>query len=111
MSLLTYEEARPWAKSIAKNVAARDMPPWKADPSFGKFTNDISLSDDEIAIIVGWVSAGAPRGQRSDMPNLPVFSEGWRLGEPDYVIDLDAINVPAEGPDLFPNIDVQVNLS
>ena len=110
MSLLTYEEARPWAKSIAKNVAARDMPPWKADPSFGKFTNDISLSDDEIAIIVDWVSAGAPRGPRSDMPDIPVFKEGWRLGEPDYIIDLDAIDVPAEGPDFFPNIDVQVDL-
>ena len=45
MSLLTYEEARPWAKSIAKNVAARDMPPWKVDPNHGSFANDISLSD------------------------------------------------------------------
>lgn len=110
MSLLTYEEARPWAKSIAKNVAAGDMPPWKVDPNHGEFSNDISLGDEEIETIVTWVEAGAPRGVPSDMPEVPSFIEGWRVGEPDYVIDLDAIDVPAEGPDFFPNIDKQVNL-
>lgn len=110
MSLLTYEESRPWAKSIAKKVADRDMPPWKVDPNHGTFSNDISLSEDEIATIVNWASTGAPRGQLSDMPEIPVFTEGWRLGEPDYIIDLDTIDVPAEGPDMFPNIDVDIDL-
>lgn len=110
MSLLTYEEARPWAKSIAKNVAAGEMPPWKVNPNHGTFSNDISLSQDEIDTIVDWVNAGAVRGKPSDMPKLPDYTEGWRLGEPDYIIDLDAIDVPAEGPDFFPNIDVNVDL-
>lgn len=110
MSLLTYEEARPWAKSIAKNVAARDMPPWKADPNHGVFSNDIGLTEAEIATIVDWVNAGAPSGQLSDMPELPIFTEGWRNGEPDYIIELDAIDVPAEGEDFFPNIDVRLDL-
>ncbi|MFP6581513.1 MAG: thiol-disulfide isomerase [Candidatus Hydrogenedentota bacterium] len=110
MSLLTYDEARPWAKSIAKNVAAGEMPPWKVNPNHGTFSNDISLSESEIATIVNWVDAGAPKGKASDMPKMPEYTEGWRLGEPDYIIDLDAIDVPAEGPDFFPNIDVQVDL-
>ncbi len=110
MSLLGYDEARPWAKSIAQKVAARDMPPWKADPAHGKFSNDAHLTDKEIETIVSWANAGAPRGQDADMPAAPVFSEGWRLGEPDYIVDLDAIDVPAEGPDFFPNIDVTLDL-
>lgn len=110
MSLLTYEEARPWAKSIAKKVAAREMPPWKLNPSHGKFSNDISLTQSEIDTIVGWVNAGAPRGNPSDLPPTPNFTTGWRHGEPDYVIDLDAVDVPAEGPDLFPDIEVRVDL-
>ena len=110
MSLLTYEDARPWAKSIKKYVGNGDMPPWKADPRHGKFSNDISLTEDEIATVVDWVDAGAPRGPRSDMPEMPTFTEGWQLGKPDYIVDLDAIDVPAEGPDMFPNIDVQVDL-
>lgn len=110
MSLLTYDEARPWAKSIAKYVASRDMPPWKVDPNHGSFSNDISLSDEEIATIVNWVDAGAPRGVPADMPDMPTFVPGWQVGEPDYVIELDAVDVAAEGPDTFPNIDVQVNL-
>jgi hypothetical protein len=110
MSLITYEEARPWAKSIAKNVAAGEMPPWKVNPEHGKFSNDISLTQNEIDTIVNWVDTGAPRGNPSDSPAMPEYTEGWRLGEPDYIIDLDTIDVPAEGPDFFPNIDVKINL-
>lgn len=110
MSLLTYEEARPWAKSIAKNVAARDMPPWKLNPNHGSFSNDMSLSQEQIDTIVAWAEAGAPRGQQADMPDLPEFTEGWRHGEPDYIVDLDPVEVAADGPDIFPNIDVRLNL-
>ncbi len=110
MSLLTYEEARPWAKSIAKNVAAREMPPWKANPKHGTFSNDMSLTQVEIDTIVGWVDAGAPRGKRTDLPKVPEFTDGWRNGEPDYIIELEAIEVAADEPDFFPNIEVQVDL-
>ena len=64
MSLRTYGEVRPWARSIARAVENRDMPPWDADPGYGPWANDISLSDDEIAAITQWVSTGAPSGRR-----------------------------------------------
>src|SRR5216684_3629071 len=77
MSLLTYEDARPWARSIKTRVAAREMPPWFIDRHIGirKFKNDISLSDQEIAKIVGWVDAGAPKGNPADLPPVRQFPE------------------------------------
>ena len=70
MSLVTYEEARPWARSIKARVAARQMPPWHIDKSVGiqHFQNDRSLSEAQIATIVKWVDAGAPKGEMKDMP-------------------------------------------
>src|SRR2546421_8457504 len=69
MSLLTYEDARPWARSIKTKVAAREMPPWHIDRNIGitRFKDDPSLTDAEIATIVGWADAGAPRGNAADM--------------------------------------------
>ena len=66
MSLITFEEARPWARSIKQRVAARTMPPWGADPAHGVFKNDPRLSDKEVATIVAWVDAGAPQGSDKD---------------------------------------------
>src|SRR5262245_27153075 len=70
MSLVTYEEARPWAKSIKAKVAAREMPPWFIDKNVGVqyFSNDVSLTDAQIATIVKWVDNGAPKGNPADMP-------------------------------------------
>jgi len=110
MSLLTYEEARPWVKSIRQKVVAREMPPWKADPAHGRFSNDISLSAEEIDTITRWIDAGAPRGAPSDLPPQPKATEGWQLGEPDYVINLPVVDVPAEGSDFFPDLDVKLDL-
>ena len=64
MSLVTYEEARPWAKAIKQKVVTRTMPPWHLDKTVGiqKFSNDISLSDEQIATIARWVDSGAPMG-------------------------------------------------
>ena len=102
MPLRTYDEVRPWAKSIGKAVANRDMPPWDADPGYGPFTNDISLSDAEIDLIGRWVAAGAPKGE-GEAPPPPKIEKtgGWTLGEPDYVFEFDPIDVPAEGDDQF----------
>lgn len=102
MSLLTYEEARPWAKSISKNVSEGAMPPWDADHGYGPWKDDRSLSQDEIDTIVNWVSTGAQRGNPTDLPTAPVYEEGeWLLGEPDYVIEFGNFDVPAGGPDQF----------
>ncbi len=70
MSLVTYEETRPWAKAIRQRVITRQMPPWHIDKTVGvqKFKNDISLTDEQIATIVRWVDAGAPMGDPKDMP-------------------------------------------
>jgi hypothetical protein len=78
MSLLTFDDARPWAKSIRQKVADRSMPPWFADPAHGKFANDTSLTDAQIATIVDWAERGAPRGDPADVPEAPAFDDiGW----------------------------------
>src|ERR1700722_15707315 len=70
MSLVTFEEARPWAKSIRPRVVTRQMPPWHIDRNVGvqKFKNDISLSDEQVNTIVRWVDAGAPQCDPKAMP-------------------------------------------
>ena len=97
MSLLTYEEARPWAKSIKQRVVRREMPPWFADPAHGSFANDASLPQKEIDTIVEWVDRGAPKGDERDLPPPPTFTEGWSIGEPDVVFAIPEYNVPADG--------------
>jgi hypothetical protein len=94
MSLRTFAEARPWARSIKARVETRSMPPWHIDKTVGiqEFKNDRSLSDDEIATIVNWVEAGAPEGDPKDMPPLKTWRDGqiWGyaslLGEPDLIV-------------------------
>ena len=102
MALRTYREARPWAKSIARAVENRDMPPWDADPGFGPWANDISLSDDEIAAITRWAASGARRGD-GDEPvyEQPAEQAEWAFGEPDWIYEFDAFDVAADGPDKF----------
>ena len=98
MSLLTYDDVRPWAKSIKRKVVAREMPPWGADPHFGTFKDDQSLTTGQIETIARWVDAGAPKGADSDLPPAPVFATGWSHGEPDAVIDMPVdFEIPAEG--------------
>jgi Copper type II ascorbate-dependent monooxygenase, C-terminal domain len=98
MSLLTYQDARPWAKSIRQRVADRSMPPWSADPHYGRFSNDPSLSQKEIDTIVAWVDAGSSKGDDKDMPPTPKFVEGWTIGKPDVVLSMqEEYSIPAEG--------------
>ena len=86
MSLLTYEDARPWAKSIAGNVESRTMPPWHADPSVGEWANDRRLSDAEIQTVVGWARSGVAMGDPADLPPPREFTPGWNIGVPDKII-------------------------
>src|SRR5437867_4698891 len=98
MSLLSYEDARPWARSIKKAVASRKMPPWHADPTYGKWKNDCRLSEGQIEKIVSWVDAGAPEGDPAALPAPRKFVEGWNIGEPDLVLTVPReFTVPAEG--------------
>ena len=110
MALRTYEESRPWAKSIRQKVSLRQMPPWFADPAHGTFSNDARLTDRQIDTILKWVDAGAPRGNPRDLPPLPTYTEGWQLGEPDHIITLPAIQIPAEGDDIFPTPNLTIDI-
>jgi hypothetical protein len=107
MSLVTYEETRPWAKSIKERVATRQMPPWHLDKTVGiqQFQNDRSLSDAQVATIVRWVDQGAPLGDAKNMPPPKQWPDenGWQLaqkyGEPDLVLKSEPYTMPAVSQD------------
>jgi hypothetical protein len=110
MSLITFEEARPWARSIKQRVQTRQMPPWHIDPGVGvqKFKNDMSLSETQIDTIVRWVDAGAPQGDPKDMPPpKPLVTdnewEGVRdgFGPPDLVVRSSEYPMPAKRQDVW----------
>jgi mono/diheme cytochrome c family protein len=109
MSLVTYEEARPWAKSIKQRVATRQMPPWHIDQTIGvtKFKNDMSLSQDQIDAVVRWVDSGAPQGDPKDMPAAKTWppENEWQaaklLGQPDMVIQSESYTMPAHHQDVW----------
>jgi hypothetical protein len=98
MSFLTYQEARPWAKAIREAVITRKMPPWPADPHFGKFSNDRSLSREEIDTLVAWADGGAREGDPAEAPKPVQFAEGWGIHKPDMVFEMpNEFAVPASG--------------
>ena len=109
MSLMTYEETRPWAKAIKQRVVTRNMPPWHLDKTVGiqSYQNDISLNNEQIATIVRWVDAGAPAGDPKDMPPPKQWPDyrGWELakqfGQPDLVIKSEPYTMPAHGQDVW----------
>lgn len=99
MSLLTFEETRPWASAIKEAVLLKRMPPWFADPHASRvFSNDRSLSKEQIETIVAWADAGAPEGDPEAKPGPVEFIDGWNIGEPDIVFEMQKqFAVPAEG--------------
>jgi len=108
MSLVTYQEARPWAKSIKEKVVSRNMPPWSIDKSVGiqHFKNDVSLSDEQIATIKNWVDNGAPQGNLKDLPVEKVYptEPEWALQKeygrpPDLIIKSTDYTMPAVSQD------------
>ena len=101
MSLTTYAEVRPWARSIKTKVESREMPPWHAsvDESL-PMRNDRSLDQAQIDTIVAWVDAGAPEGNPADLPPPPTFREGWQHPSrpPDIVVPMPIeYEIPADG--------------
>jgi hypothetical protein len=98
MSLLTYKEARPWARAIREKVLSREMPPWHADPQHGEWANDRRMSQQEIDTLVRWVDTGAKEGDPKDLPPTPKFASGWQIGEPELIFRMpEEFTVPAEG--------------
>jgi hypothetical protein len=97
-SLVTYKESKPRAQSIKKAAQAKDMPPWFADPRFGKWADDPSLTPEEIATLAKWADAGAPAGHPHDAPPAKNWSQGWNIPQPDVVIRMPKpVPIPAQG--------------
>ena len=110
MSLITYKEIRPWAKSIREKVIAKAMPPWHADPAHGTWANDRRMGQKDIDTIVNWVDAGAKEGNPKDLPPVPQFAKGWQIGEPDVIFQMPVeFTVPAEGAVPYQHFNVPTN--
>jgi hypothetical protein len=111
MSLESYAEARPWARSIRTRVASREMPPWQIDRHVGvqQFKNDRSLTDEQLDTIVRWVDGGAPQGDPKDMPAPKVWpdDQGWNFAAafgqtaPDMIIESGSFTMPAVSQDAW----------
>lgn len=108
MSLVTYQDVRPWAKAIARALDAHSMPPWDAtDVTVGQFSNERVMPDAERQTVLAWVRAGSPAGDPADAPQPRVFEDkkGWLLGEPDLIVPIpEPYWVPDEATDLQPRI-------
>jgi hypothetical protein len=113
-SLATYEEARPWARSIKNKVESRYMPPWHLDRTVGEYSPDPSLTDEEIAIISRWVETGAPKGDPKDAP-APIkwpSDHAWQFGEaPDLILESPPMDVPAQAADLYPEPEIESGMT
>ena len=111
MSLISYEDARPWARSIRSRVEQRQMPPWHIDRTIGiqDFKNDRSLTDAQIDTITRWVDGGAPKGDMKDMPKPKVWpnEQGWNFAAqfgqkaPDLIVKSDPFTMPAVSQDAW----------
>ena len=107
MSLIDYDEVRPWARAIKNRTGLRDkqgvMPPWFVEKDIGiqAFKDDPSLSDAEIRLIATWVDNGAPEGDQADLPPPLAFIDvdEWEIGEPDLIVSSPSVEVPADAPD------------
>lgn len=111
-SLVSYADVSRRARQVAEVTASRFMPPWLPEPGFGEFVGERWLTEEQIARIASWAESGAPSGNPDEFPNLPVFTEGWGLGEPDLVVSLPRPYIlPGEGVDIFRNLVMPIPVS
>jgi hypothetical protein len=110
-TLMNYEDVKKRGALIAAVTRNRVMPPWHADQGYAPFRDERRLSEEQIAAIGAWVKAGMPEGPRAKLPALPDFPQGWQLGKPDLVLTMQqAFEVPADGPDIYRNFSLPVDL-
>ena len=110
-SLNSYKQAAGWASMIDEVVQGGRMPPWHANPAFGKFSNNAQLKPEEKQAIADWVAAGAPEGDASDLPEPARYVEGWRIPAPDLRISLPrTVKIQAEGTMPYENFLVDPKL-
>ena len=106
MSLITYDEVRPWARAIKRRTALRSkmgvMPPWFIDKTIGiqAYKDDVSLNEQEIVAIADWADSGAPRGNPADMPPPRIFASAdeWAIGTPDLILDTPPVTLKTNAP-------------
>src|SRR5262249_17323717 len=97
---------------IAKVLTARAMPPWKPEPGSFPFRDERRLTDEQITLVQSWVTSGMAEGEASEKPEPPKFVSGWRLGDPDLIVEMPAAyHVPAEGHDIYRNIALPLGLT
>jgi hypothetical protein len=115
MSLVNYEDVRPWARAIKTRVVNREMPPFHVDRTIGiqQFKNDPSLTTQEIDTIVRWIDSGAPRGNPANLPPAREFGDpnAWQIGTPDLVVKFPKFLVPAESPDLYGDLFADIPIA
>jgi hypothetical protein len=98
MPLMSYDQVRPWARAVQKVARLRKMPPWFADARYGHFSNDPSLTPQEIELLSSWVDSGAPAGDLKDAPSPRQWAEGWNIPQPDLLIQMaKPVAIPAKG--------------
>jgi hypothetical protein len=112
MPLLTYEQVRPWAKSIREKVSLGQMPPWHATQPRGTFLNDRRLTDLDKETLSRWVKDGSPQGDAKDLPPVPTFTEGWEIGTPDTILSMaKSYDVPPSGTINYQYFTVPTNFT
>jgi hypothetical protein len=112
MPLLTYQQVRPWAKAIKAALLAGKMPPWQADPQYGKFVNDLRLGPGEKETLVAWIDGGALEGNPADAPKARAYVDGWQIPKPDVVFEMPQdFNVPATGAINYQYISVPTHFT
>jgi mono/diheme cytochrome c family protein len=113
MSLMSYKESRPWARSIKERVVTRDMPPWSPDPRYGEFSNEHRLTQQEIDLVAAWVDQGAKEGDPKDLPPAPSITRGgWQIGKPDMVLEMaEEWTVEPGAPDNYINFFIPTNFT
>ncbi len=110
-SLLTYDDAKKRAQLLAAVTKSGFMPPWKAEATSYPFRDERRLTPAELALLQEWAKQGAPKGDPAQMPAPPKFVAGWQLGKPDLILEMpEAFDVPADGPDLYRNLVIPLNL-
>ena len=111
-SLLSYDDVRTHAQTIATVTQSHYMPPWKPEPGWASYRDERRLTPAQISLIQQWVDGGMPLGDASKAPLVPQFTDGWQLGTPDLILELPAaFPVPADGPDIYRNFVIPSGLT
>lgn len=109
-SLASYTDARPWAKAIEVEILEGRMPPWRPVKGFGDFANSPALTQQDTDLIVNWVENGVPEGDPKDLPKPPMFSDSWKLGDPDLILNTGQSPAVKSGADEYATFTLSTGL-